>query len=103
MNAHTVDAAVEELRRPLRADGADLVLVRADPRTALIELRLVLDGVRCAECVLPPDRFADVVENVLRRDIPEEFELVLHDPRRTSRPTGQPTAPGDDVPNSPCG
>ncbi|MDI2126086.1 NifU family protein [Yinghuangia seranimata] len=82
MDESTVAAAVDELRRPLRADGADLVLVRADPRTALIELRLDLTAVGCADCVLPPDRLAQVVEAVLRRDIPEEFELVLHDPRR---------------------
>jgi Fe-S cluster biogenesis protein NfuA len=82
MDANTVTAAVEELRRPLRADGADLVLIRADPRTAIVELRLDLDGVTCRDCVLPPDRLAEVVENVLRRGIPGEFELVLHDPRR---------------------
>ncbi|MEU8132273.1 hypothetical protein [Streptodolium elevatio] len=82
MDQGTVTAAVEELRRPLRADGADLVLVRADPRTALVELRLELDGVGCAECILPPDRLAEVVADVLRRDLAEEFELVLHDPRR---------------------
>lgn len=84
MDESTVTAAVEELRRPLRADGADLVLIRADPRTAVVELRLELDGVTCRDCVLPPDRLADVVESVLRRGIPEEFELVLHDPRRES-------------------
>lgn len=82
MDENTVTAAVEELRRPLRADGADLVLVRADPRAALVELRLDLTGADCAECVLPPDRLADIVASVLRRAIPEEFELVLHDPRR---------------------
>ncbi|NUP34080.1 MAG: hypothetical protein HOV66_10045 [Streptomycetaceae bacterium] len=82
MDESTVTAAVEELRRPLRADGADLVLIRADPRTAVVELRLELDGVTCRDCVLPPDRLADVVASVLRRGIPEEFELVLHDPRR---------------------
>ncbi|MCF2531980.1 NifU family protein [Yinghuangia soli] len=81
MDEVSVAAAVEELRRPLRADGADLVLVRADPRTALVELRLELDGVGCAECILPPERLAEVVADVLRRGIPQEFELVLHDPR----------------------
>lgn len=88
MDEDTVSAAVDELRRPLRADGADLVLIRADPRTALVELRLELDGVECADCVLPPDRLAEVVEGVLRRDIPEEFELVLHDPRRSPGTSG---------------
>lgn len=88
MDEDTVSAAVDELRRPLRADGADLVLIRADPRTALVELRLELDGVGCLDCVLPPDRLAEVVEGVLRRDIPEEFELVLHDPRRSPDTSG---------------
>ena len=42
-----VAAVVNELGRFLRADGADLLLVEANPKTARIHLRLVLDTVGC--------------------------------------------------------
>ena len=77
-----VAAAVDEVRRIIRADGGDLVLVTADPATLRISLRLELDGVSCAECVLPPDQLRDTITAAIGRRVRGEFELVVADPRR---------------------
>jgi hypothetical protein len=82
MNMDGVAAAVHEVGRFLRADGADLLLVEANPKTARVHLRLVLDTVGCKECVLPPDLLRETVNDSLQRRIAGEFELVLDDPRR---------------------
>jgi Fe-S cluster biogenesis protein NfuA len=76
-----VDAAVEEIARILRADGADLQLIEANARTARIHLALVLESVSCEECVLPPEMLFETIEQSLQRRVPGEFELVLDDPR----------------------
>jgi hypothetical protein len=82
MDPVVVAAAVDELAGFLRADGADLVVREANPKTARVHLALVLDDVTCADCVLPPDELRDTVADALRRRIAGEFELVLDDPRR---------------------
>ena len=67
----------------LRADGADLLLVDANPKTARVHLRLVLDDVGVRR-VRPPARRAprDDQRPRSQRRIAGEFELVLDDPRR---------------------
>ena len=82
MDPAVVAAAVDELAGFLRADGADLLVQEANPKTARVHLALVLDGVTCADCVLPPDELRDTIADALRRRIEGEFELVLDDPRR---------------------
>jgi hypothetical protein len=82
MDPALVIAAVDELAGFLRADGADLLVREADPRTARVHLALVLDDVTCADCVLAPDELRDTIADALRRRIAGEFELVLDDPRR---------------------
>lgn len=82
MNEVAVAEAVEELAQMMRADGAELALVRADPTTARIEVSLDLDGVECLECVLEPAFLEQMLTESLRRSVRGEFELVLHDPRR---------------------
>jgi uncharacterized UPF0146 family protein len=81
MDRDAVAAAVDEVARVLRADGGDLLLVDADPRRASISLRLVLDDVSCADCVLPPDQLYETVQLSLARRVRDEFELVIDDPR----------------------
>ena len=81
MDHAAVAAAVDELAGLLRADGADLLVREANPKTARIHLALVLDGVACADCVLPPDELRDTINDALQRRITGEFELVLDDPR----------------------
>jgi hypothetical protein len=80
----TVAAAVDEVGRFLRADGADLLLVEANPTSARIHLRLVLEPVGCEECVLPPAELRETINDSLQRRIVGEFELVLDDPRTTA-------------------
>ena len=87
MDPEAVAAAVDEVARILRADGADLTLVDANPKTARIRLALVLDSVSCEECVLPPDMLYETVEQSLQRRVGGEFELVLDDPRRAPQPS----------------
>jgi uncharacterized UPF0146 family protein len=81
MDRAEIAAAVDEIARMLRADGGDLLLVDADARRASISLRLVLDDVSCADCVLPPDQLYETVHLSLARRVREEFELVIDDPR----------------------
>jgi Fe-S cluster biogenesis protein NfuA len=83
IDTRAVTDAVEELARMLRADGGDLVLVVADPKTDRIRVQLVLDDVSCADCILPPDMLFETMQQSLARRVPGEFELLLDDPRRT--------------------
>jgi len=82
VDAQAVTDAVEELARMLRADGADLLLIEADPRTLRVRLEVRFDNVSCAECVLAPDELVRTVTEAIGRRVPGEFELVLEDPRR---------------------
>jgi Fe-S cluster biogenesis protein NfuA len=81
MDDDAVAAAVEEVARILRADGADLDLVEANAKTARIHLALRLESVSCAECVLAPELLFETIEQSLHRRVRGEFELVLDDPR----------------------
>lgn len=82
MDEGSVVEAVEELAKLLRADGGDLLLVEANPKTDRISLQLVLDDVSCADCILAPDTLFETVQQSLQRRIRGEFELLLDDPRR---------------------
>ena len=82
MDEGAITEAVAELAQLLRADGGDLLLVEANPKTDRISLQLVLDDVSCADCILPPDMLFDTVQQSLQRRIRGEFELLLDDPRR---------------------
>jgi Fe-S cluster biogenesis protein NfuA len=82
MDREAVADAVDEIGRFLRADGADLLLVEANPETDRVHVRLVLEAVGCEECVLPPDLLRETISESLQRRIAGEFELVLDDPRR---------------------
>jgi hypothetical protein len=82
MDETAVAAAVDELAGFLRADGADLLLRDANPKTARVHVALVLDDVSCADCILAPDELRDTISAALGRRIAGEFELVVDDPRR---------------------
>jgi Fe-S cluster biogenesis protein NfuA len=81
MDRDAVVEAVDEVARILRADGADLELREANPKTARIHLVLILEAVSCEECVLPPQMLFETIERSLQRRVPGEFELVVDDPR----------------------
>lgn len=86
MDQQKIEAAVYETGRMLRADGGNLVLVEADPKTDRIRLRLEFDDVRCEECILPPDALHATIEHALQREVGGEFELIVEDPRRGVAP-----------------
>jgi len=81
MDPGRVADAVDEVARVLRADGADLLLLEAEPKTLRIHLELRLDDVSCDDCVLPPAQLAATVTQAIQQRVPGEFELVLDDPR----------------------
>ena len=81
MDLDAVAAAVEESGRMLRADGADLLLIDADPTTDRIRLKLELDEARCDDCILPPDQLKESLTFALQRRLAGEFELIIDDPR----------------------
>ena len=81
VDSEAVAAAVDEVGRILRADGGDLVLVEADPKTLRIRLELRFDDVSCEDCILPPAQLAETINAAIGRRVPGEFELVLDDPR----------------------
>ncbi len=85
MDHDAVTAAVAEVARMLRADGADLALLDVNAKTARIHLALVLTDASCEECVLPPEMLFETIEQSLHRRVPGEFELVVDDPRRAPR------------------
>lgn len=82
MDRDAVAAAVDEVARMLRADGADLEVVAIEPAALRVRLALRLEDAHCAECILPPDDLAATIEGAISRRVPGEFELVLADPRR---------------------
>jgi Fe-S cluster biogenesis protein NfuA len=81
MDATAVAVAVDDIAGFLRADGADLLLRDANPKTARVHVALVLDDVNCADCILAPDELRETISAALARRIAGEFELVLDDPR----------------------
>jgi Fe-S cluster biogenesis protein NfuA len=81
LDTRAVAETVDEMAALLRSDGADLVLVSADPATDRIEISLELEGAECAECVLPADLLRQMINEALARRVLGEFELVLRDPR----------------------
>ena len=88
MDHDTVAAALDEVAVLLRSDGADLALVEANPKTARIEVTLELRDAHCAECIVEPGLLVEMVDAALGRQLREEFELVLRDPRTdASRPS----------------
>ena len=82
IDTQAVDEAVQELDAMVRADGARLALVAADPAAARVEVALDLSQVDCLECVLPPEFLEQMLTNALAQRIRGDFELVLRDPRQ---------------------
>lgn len=74
-----LDQALVSVREPLQADGADLQLV--DFTDGTVALKLVLEGVECAECVLPRDSLETVILHQLRAQVPSVTAVQLEDPR----------------------
>ncbi len=74
-----LDAVLVDVREPLQADGADLQFI--DFTEGTVALRLVLDGVECAECVLPRETLEAVILHQMKTRIPSVTAIRLEDPR----------------------
>jgi len=73
--------AIEEVQMIVSADGARLDVVE-DDTADIVHLRLDLVDASCADCVLPPERLLDVIENSLRRKTGNDALVVrIDDPR----------------------
>ncbi|HEY3716111.1 MAG TPA: hypothetical protein VGL39_16415 [Jatrophihabitantaceae bacterium] len=79
--AESLAAGIEEVQLVVSADGARLDLIDAD-ESNLVHLKLSLEDVSCADCVLPHDRLVDVIEASLRRHTGDNSLCVeIDDPR----------------------
>lgn len=76
-----VNAGLAEIRRLLNADGGDMELVAVDRDQGVVHTRLVLDGIRCRECVLPRTMLERVGLDILHKLTPGVTELRIDDPR----------------------
>jgi hypothetical protein len=81
MKREDVARSVAELDELVKHDGAALELGAVDSGAGSIELRLVLDGVECIECVMPRDFLETLSLDMLRRSLPEVRSVRIHDPR----------------------
>lgn len=81
LDESTVSEALDEVRVLVTADGADFELVGVDPTDAKVQLRLVLDGVECRECVLPRPMLEEMVTGMLRTSVPGVGSVSITDPR----------------------
>lgn len=81
MERDDIVVQLAELAELVKHDGAALELERIDSAAGTIELRLVLDGVECPECVMARDFLESVCLDVLRRAVPEIRSVRISDPR----------------------
>ena len=82
MPSVALSSAIDELRVLLQADGGDLSVTSVTD-TAL-EVRLIIEGARCAECVLPRAFLEKVALAVVQRSVPEIVSVIVDDPREHS-------------------
>ena len=83
MERTAVMAAVERLRGLVQADGGDMKLTGVDDTTGTVNLRLVLEGVDCHECVMPRPLLEDIAGNMLRNSVPGASGVSIEDPRES--------------------
>jgi Fe-S cluster biogenesis protein NfuA len=73
--------ALDEARSLVQADGGDMQLVSLDETQGRLDLKLVLEGASCEECVLPRDLLEQIVLNMLQRQVPAVTAVHIDDPR----------------------
>ncbi len=81
MERASVVDAFDEIKDLVRADGADMELVSVDPASGTVELRLLLEGVDCHECVMPRPLLEDIAREMLRKKVPDLERVAIDDPR----------------------
>lgn len=83
MEQAAVMTAVERLRGLVQADGGDMELTGVDDDTGTVNLRLILDGVDCHECVMPRPMLEDIAGNMLRNTVTGATGVSIEDPRES--------------------
>ena len=81
MQEATVVEALENVRILVQPDGGDIELVSLDADSGAVNLRLLLEGANCKECVMPRSILEDIAGDVLRRTVPEVASVSIDDPR----------------------
>ena len=77
----TIVPALDEVRSLVQADGGDMELVGLDADTGAVNLRLVIEGASCEECVMPRDFLEQIALDVLRKTVPAVLAVSIDDPR----------------------
>jgi len=79
-----INAGVADARAMVSADGADLILVKADERRARIDLRLDVSNLTCADgsCLVQGKLLESMITARLQEHLAGEFEVRIEDPRR---------------------
>jgi hypothetical protein len=75
----TIEAAVEDLRPSLQANGGDLIFEGYED--GIVNCRLVLTEKACLDCILPKDFLEQVVTQTARERDPGVIATRLVDPR----------------------
>lgn len=75
----TIVPALDEVRALVQADGGDMQLVGLAADT--VQLRLVLEGASCEECVMPRDFLEQIALDVLKRAVPAVGAVSIDVPR----------------------
>jgi Fe-S cluster biogenesis protein NfuA len=81
MQESAVLEALKNVRSYVQPDGGDIELVSLDAGTGGVNLRLVLEGANCKECVMPRAILEDIAGDVLRKSVPEVSRVTIDDPR----------------------
>ena len=78
-----INAGVADARTLVSADGADLILIKADERRARVDLRLDISKLTCADgsCLVQGKLLERMIAARLQEHLSGEFEVRLEDPR----------------------
>jgi Fe-S cluster biogenesis protein NfuA len=79
IDAATITPALDEVRSLVQADGGDMVLTAIDGGT--VQLRLVVEGASCVECVMPREILEQIALDVFHRAVPAVSTVTIDDPR----------------------
>ncbi len=79
MDRARLQDAIGEVRAMVALDGGDVELVSVDAGT--VELRLILEGVECRECVMPREFLEPIALDLIRARMAEVSAVAIEDPR----------------------
>jgi hypothetical protein len=80
-SAEAIQSAVDEMRKLMQADGADLIVKELNAGAARLHLAVDLTNVECLDCVVPPDMLRRVIADAIAKKSPGELEILIDDPR----------------------